>query len=295
MVRRLEGLEPRRGCGYRHVGKLYIIGSGIATYCHRLPIPLTRCPVCGEGIKFTRGWIRLNPLRLFDVCGNEVIRCPECGEVMKASDEFAGRKLNKLLLVCDNCKIAISKNFSMCTCNKECYVCNPPEKAFMLWVGEKFYPTPRDFSLEAEKLGVCKAVPSIPKDFEIGKSIVYLAHRKAVTTYIEDPETLTGYKTEKTPGIFLAFIPLRFELLVKESDYNKNKEKYDEMEERGIEIVLVPDNYDEIVKRAEEEYKKKRKKGKKSKGRMTNKELKHLLNKAKEVAKDIATGGDGYI
>lgn len=256
MVEYLKGLEPRRGCGYRQVGKLYIRGVGAFKECHRLPFPLTACPVCGEGIKFTRGWVRLQARKLLKECGEEIIICPQCGEQMEKADEFAERKFVNIWL-CKNCRIAIKRPSEPCTCGEKCSMCHPPEKAFMLWVGEKFYPTPHDFTNEALELGICKAVPSIPRDFELGKSIVYLAHRKAVNLYVEDKNTLMGYKIKEHSGIFMTFRPTHFEILVKESDYKAKKEEYDELEEKGIKVIIVPDNYDEMVAKAEEEYKKK--------------------------------------
>lgn len=266
MVEYLRGLEPRRGCGYRHVGKLYIRGEGILVPCHRLPFPLTACPVCGEGIKFTRGWVRLNPRRLLRECGDEVIACPQCGEQMEKANEFAERKFVNIWL-CKDCRIAIKRHPEPCSCDIHCPVCHPPEKAFMLWVGEKYYPTPHDFAIEAEKLGVSKAVPSIPRDFELGKTLVYLAHRKAVDLYIENKNTLVGYEMKKHSGIFMAFRPTHFEILIKESDYKAKKEEYDKLEERGIKVIVVPDNYDEMVAKAEEEYKSRKSKRHKNKAK----------------------------
>ena len=256
----LRELEPRRGCGYRKVGKLYIRGIGAFKECHRLPIPLTVCPVCGEGIKFTRGWVRLNPRKLFGECKEETLRCPICGEVMVDAGKNKSKVFEDILWihwVCEDCKVGYASKQRVCTCDEHCPICNPPEKAFMLWVGEKFYPTPHDFTIEAERLGISKAVPSIPKDFELGETIVYLAHRKAVNLYVESKNTLVGYEIKKHAGIFMSFRPTHFEILVKESDYNANKEEYDKLEEKGIKIIVVPDNYDEMVAKAEEEYKKK--------------------------------------
>jgi len=173
---------------------------------------------------------------------------------MEKADEFVGEKFRNIWL-CEQCKIALERNPEQCTCDQHCPVCHPPEKAFMLWVGEKFYPTPQDFAIEAEKLGISKAVPSIPKDFELGKTIVYLAHRKALNLYVETKNNLIGYEIKKHAGIFMSFKPTHFEILVKESDYNANKDKYDSLEEKGIKVIVVPDNYDEMVAKAEEQYK----------------------------------------
>ena len=51
--------EHARGCGFRKQGGKYMISDGVAVACFKLPIPLTYCPCCGAGIKFTRGfqWI----------------------------------------------------------------------------------------------------------------------------------------------------------------------------------------------------------------------------------------------
>ena len=62
------------------------------------------------------------------------------------------------------------------------------------------------------------------------------------------------------------------------------------MEEQGIEIIVVPDNYEEMVKKAEEEYKAKKSKKYKKKNKSTsnNKTLAELI--AKTVEKVEAKG-----
>jgi len=256
VVEYMEELEPRRGCGYRYVGKLYVRAPGIFGICDRGSLPLTTCPVCGSGIKFSRGWIKLQPQRLFGKHGERKnISCPTCGEMM----EIGGWGY-----VCNSCGTEVkAAEHKECTDGEGCPICNPPEKAYMLWVGEKFY-TPQSFIEEAQRLGVSKAVATIPRDFEIGKTIVYLAHRKAAKMMVKDPSTLTGYREVEIPGVFASFRPTHFEMLVKKSDFEKNREKYLEMEEKGIKIIVVPDNYEEMVKKAEEEYRSKKKKSRKS-------------------------------
>lgn len=217
-VRKLENLEPRRGCGYRKLGKLYLVGEGIPIGCHRLPLLLETCPVCGEGIKFSRGFRWIEPLKLFGKCDGKEIS--QCG-------------------------------------HETCPICNPPEEAQgLMWVGEKFY-TPRSFTEEALSLGVSKAIGAIPKGFKVGETWVYLAHKKGGEKKIPDPNTLTGYRYEPWPAVFYAFKPMRIEMLIKESE--ATEEKLRELTDRGITPVIVPDNYEEMVKKAEEAYKKKRK------------------------------------
>lgn len=53
-------VEPKRGCGYRKVGGLYLVGEGLNLTCDKLPYELTLCPVCNQGIKFSRGFTWLS-------------------------------------------------------------------------------------------------------------------------------------------------------------------------------------------------------------------------------------------
>lgn len=58
-------VEPRRGCGWRKIGGLYLVSGGAGLPCCRLPLALTVCPCCGAGIKRTRGWTWINPSLMF--------------------------------------------------------------------------------------------------------------------------------------------------------------------------------------------------------------------------------------
>jgi len=53
-------MEQRRGCGWRKVGGIYLVGEGLAMECGRLPFALHVCPVCKAGVKFSRGWTWLD-------------------------------------------------------------------------------------------------------------------------------------------------------------------------------------------------------------------------------------------
>jgi len=48
--------ERERKCGWRKVGGLYLMGSGIQLPCFKIPYKLGICPVCGEGISFKRNY-----------------------------------------------------------------------------------------------------------------------------------------------------------------------------------------------------------------------------------------------
>lgn len=74
-----ESVESVRGCGYRKQGGLYMIGGKFGSPCGKLPIPLSVCPCCGAGVKFSRGfaWIssamvETHPCSYGDECKN----CP---------------------------------------------------------------------------------------------------------------------------------------------------------------------------------------------------------------------------
>lgn len=206
--------EARRGCGYRKVGGLYICGEYIEVPCDRLPYPIGACPVCGEGIHFTRGYRKINPLKLF-------------GEHRPCSDVFP-----------------------------DCFMCEPKEDpAFLMTVGERYYPKPDDFVQEARSMGLSKRVPAIPKELELGKTVIYLTHPKAIeikTSPLEQeldlllqngnneqqrliPEEKTTYKL----GVFMVFIPERIEMPVWGSELTD--EKKEELERRGITPISIPD------------------------------------------------------
>jgi hypothetical protein len=70
-------IEAKRGCGYRKVGGLYIVGSGLGHDCCKLPIPLGICPTCGGGVKQTRGWTWIDPRPwLREACQHKSLLCP---------------------------------------------------------------------------------------------------------------------------------------------------------------------------------------------------------------------------
>lgn len=73
-------IEARRGCGYRKVGGIYLVGEGPSVGCDRIPLVLSACEVCGSEIKFSRGFQWLNAYKFFgnhEFCVDDKT-CPIC-------------------------------------------------------------------------------------------------------------------------------------------------------------------------------------------------------------------------
>jgi hypothetical protein len=127
---------------------------------------------------------------------------------------------------------------------KNCHICHPKvDKAFLMWVGEKFY-TPQGFIEEAYTMGVSKRIANVPRDLIIGKTVVYLAHRKCAPVPpeklegVDQPELIEG-EGYMGAGIFSAFVPQRVELLIWES--KATPEYLESLEKRGITPVIIKD------------------------------------------------------
>jgi len=205
-------IEQIRGCGYRKVGGLYLCGGGQKMVCDRLPYELKVCPVCGAGIKFTRGWTWLDWLKY---AGNH----EGCHEAVPAITS------------------GVLNTGNLCpVCFPETY----PQPYGLLWVGESFY-TPETFIQEAIQMGVSKRIAAIPRNLKLGETWVLFAHKKAVTkvsTY-PNPELPALPDTVEYPGIFYAFRPQVLELLIWESE--ATEDKLVELEHRGIKPIVIPD------------------------------------------------------
>jgi len=207
-------VEQIRGCGYRKVNGLYLCGKFIHIPCDRMPFPLTVCPVCGQGIKVSRGFTQVNPYRLWGIHEN-------CQDIFRP-----------------------------------CFLCDPQDQpAYIMLVGEKYYKTPVEFLDEAFSMGISKRIPFIPKGLELGTTVIYLAHNKAIKVNVaaavqqamsilegedtQQPKLVETDRVEKKLGIFCAFIPNRVEKLLWES--KATPEELEKMAKREITPVIVPD------------------------------------------------------
>ena len=199
--------EAKRGCGWRKVGGLYLVGSGAGVPCDRLPIPIEVCGCCGQGIKQTRGWTWV---------------------------DMAG-------LVGGDHKISVAHGepaVTPCGCTHGfCPICHNVAaigKAGLLWIGAQFYPTIEVFEAETKALGISRRITTVPRGFEIGKSWVLFAHARGV---VKPSGDLTA---KFVPAIFRVWQPQRIERIFNESARGSEAVQADE--KRGITPVFVPDN-----------------------------------------------------
>jgi hypothetical protein len=136
-------VNAKRGCGYRKKGGLYLFSSSGFVSCHKLPIPLTVCPCCSAGIKFSRGWTWISDMLL------QSKACPKKQCLKKQCVPFDGSV----------------------------------EKLGLIWIGKEFYKKTSDFTKEANEMGISRRIKSIPRGFKVGETWVALAHIHAITDF----------------------------------------------------------------------------------------------------------------
>lgn len=219
-----ERTDSKRGCGWRQEGGLYLVSSGEAVACGKLPVPLTICPTCSGGIHFARSWTWVD------------------GDALLASK------------LCFSCSVFTSG----CTLAKDLGRCG------LLWIGEKFYKTPAEWTRESERLGISRRIPAVPREFVMGKTIVLVAHLKAIKkrcsvcdgrgTVVIPPLRLDDSPVEGPPckvdcpdencedgfvftaGIFSAFVPTAIEYVTKGTE---TEEELEALVKRGLTPIKV--------------------------------------------------------
>ena len=143
--------EARRGCGYRKIGGLYLVGSGLGVACDRLPIPLEICPCCGAGIRQTRGFTWVDIAQL--VGGDHVVDVQtDMTDFTTGPTQFVGER-------------------KTCACREHCPLCHNVKamgRGGLLWIGTQFYPTIEAFEAEARLLGISRRITTLPRGFVQG-------------------------------------------------------------------------------------------------------------------------------
>ncbi len=206
-------MEQRRACGWRKIGGIYLVGGGPAVECDFLPYELTTCQHCGAGIKPSRGFTWFRRSFFPDV---------SCGRTCEGR---AGTPARRAFA----CPLDVA-----------------PDTLFgLLWIGERFYPTPQDFMREAGEQGISRRIAQIPKNLVIGDTWIFLAHRRAVlidppTPRGDDtPDTIGGGSYRIAPAIFSMFRPTAIEkILTREMATDAELQT---CERRGITPVVVDD------------------------------------------------------
>jgi hypothetical protein len=103
-------------------------------------------------------------------------------------------------------------------------------KVGLIWIGSKFYPSISDFNKEATAMGLSRRINSIPNDFKIGETFVFLAHRQAIQ--VLHP----GSDPTFEPGIFRIWKPEEIQYVIKTDD---TQEKIDKLEAKGVTPVWI--------------------------------------------------------
>jgi len=236
--------DQKRGCGWRQGGGLYMVVqedfSGFS--CGRLPFELTVCPTCSAGIKPSRSWTWINTPQLLGGAGVaiEPKSCPYCNGL---GVETAGGEQYD----CLSCVEGIIERSQKCRrsfCDG-CALGGAAEpRTGLLWIGEKFYPTPDAFLAEARTQGISRRLPAVPNDFVCGRTWVLTAHRlgtKAACplgpgTHPLDCPECEGRGYVDRPAIFAGFRPERIEYVIKGTESEKQLR---DMIRRGIQPVRV--------------------------------------------------------
>ena len=197
-------VRAERGCGFRNTRGYYLCGGGMEVHCHRLPLPIPVCEACKRPLIVPiRGIQRIEPNKVWTLC-------PEWQDLSYP------------------CHLV------------KCPSCFPPEKAYVVWVGESFYETPNSFVDESRRMGISRKIPFVPDDLEVG-DWVFLGYRKLIPTgnYNKDHEEILD------PGIFHAFRVSTIEKLLTDAQ-QKDQYYVKTLLDRGITPVVEVDSEDEV-------------------------------------------------
>lgn len=129
-----------------------------------------------------------------------------------------------------------------------------PERSGLIWVGTQHYATPADFTREAQKVGVSRRISTLPKDFKVGETWIFLGHRRGMPARctnsgssprvpggpvcFKDCKLCEGTGTMYVPAIFHIFRPSRIEQIVG-PEKDERDDDIQRMRKRGIEPVIV--------------------------------------------------------
>jgi hypothetical protein len=195
-------VEAKRGCGYRKAGGLYIVSGRLSAACCKFPIVCHVCPTCHAGIKPARGWTWIDPRPfLAGECTLPGSGCPAA--------PMDGSGIG--------------------------------DKAGLLWIGTQHYATPDEFLAEARIMGASRRIPAVPRNFEVGKHWVLMAHQRGVRNPAFNPDDKESQEPVWLPAMVCLFKPTSIDIIVTQSEF-ENGEKMEALRKRGLTPVPVPDN-----------------------------------------------------
>lgn len=233
--------ERARGCGYRKPAKdgvgIYLVGPDGSAPCGRLPVPLEACPVCGGGTHAARGWQWVEPRKLFPPKERATGDLPPLPK-MTSNCCYGVAESRKLLPFVGDGYTSHSAVLALC---ERCPLgAGMPEgRHGLIWIGGGHYESPADFMVESKKMGVSRKIKAVPKGFELGKTVVYFAHAKAIVDVEEaNLKDLGPAGWKYKPGIFTAFVPTEIDLVVEDAANVPEKAKK-LAEHHGARIVVV--------------------------------------------------------
>ena len=205
-------VRAERGCGFRNTRGYYLCGGGVDVPCHRLPLPIPVCNACKRPL--------INPIRGIQQIAPNVVwtRCP------------------------------VWQDPSYPCHARNCPACFPPEKAYVVWVGESFYETPESFMDEAQQMGISRKIPFIPDELNVG-DWVFLGYRKLIPTEKYNKE----HEEIRDPGIFHAYRVRSIEKLLTEAQ-QKDQYYVKTLLDRGVTPVVEVDSEDEVAPARERLY-----------------------------------------
>ena len=212
-------VEAKRGCGFRKIGGLYLVGDFSPVDCDRMPYLIGPCPVCGGGLHFTRSMTEINPLRLFgfhDPCAERRPHCKLC----QPPDDAA---------------------FVMTVGNKYYTPESFIQEAATMGVSKRipFIPKKLVPGHTIIYLAHPKAVP-VHEPSPMSKALVEAVAIVEGEAPPPQPRLLEADQVTHKLGIFCAFIPQGIEKVL--SKKNATRKEVDSLKRRGITAVVVPDN-----------------------------------------------------
>ena len=182
--------EIERGCGYRKEGGLYVCAGAPSVSSKALPLPLAICPTCHSGVKQSRSWTWIEPAPLF--LEHDIWDWPP------------GPYTKNVALRSHAIRV----------------------KAGLLWIGETFYKTPKEFLDEGAAQGISRRISALPNDFVVGLTRIFFAHPVAMPGWDDELGEFTDDGEQNGPGIFSSFVPHTIEYILKQDE----REAYEQTE-----------------------------------------------------------------